>query len=120
MRLNRSRRGGTKINASRFTPRMAFRVVGFAPTYGRVSLRGIVPYAWSLDRCGPLTRTVEDATLVVQQIAGYILSNIDSVDRPGPDYFAGIALPWRNSASDFPPNSSIIWMTKSRTPRTTH
>src|SRR6202012_2367717 len=52
--------------------------------------RGIVPYAWSLDRCGPLTRTVEDAALVLQQIAGYDLNDIDSVDKPVPDYLAGI------------------------------
>jgi aspartyl-tRNA(Asn)/glutamyl-tRNA(Gln) amidotransferase subunit A len=36
-----------------------------------VSLRGIVPYAWSLDHCGPITRTVEDAAMLLQQIAGY-------------------------------------------------
>jgi aspartyl-tRNA(Asn)/glutamyl-tRNA(Gln) amidotransferase subunit A len=68
-------------------------VVGFTPTYGRVSLRGIVPFAWSLDHCGPMTRTVEDAALVLQQIAGYDQIDIDSVDRPVPDYSAGIGAP---------------------------
>jgi aspartyl-tRNA(Asn)/glutamyl-tRNA(Gln) amidotransferase subunit A len=65
-------------------------VAGLKPTYGRVSLRGIVPYAWSLDHCGPIARTVEDAAMVLQQIAGYDRLDIDSVDRPVPDYSAAI------------------------------
>jgi aspartyl-tRNA(Asn)/glutamyl-tRNA(Gln) amidotransferase subunit A len=81
---------GTDANGGIRTPAAYCGVVGFAPTYGRVSLRGIVPYAWSLDRCGPLTRTVEDAALVLQQIAGYDLSDIDSIDKPVPDYLDGI------------------------------
>ncbi len=61
-------------------------MVGFKPTYGRVSLRGIVPFAWSLDHCGPIARTVEDAAMLLQQIAGYDHLDIDSVDKPVPDY----------------------------------
>jgi aspartyl-tRNA(Asn)/glutamyl-tRNA(Gln) amidotransferase subunit A len=57
--------GGLRIPAS------DCGITGFKPTYGRVSLRGIVPFAWSLDHCGPLTRTAEDAALVLQQLAGY-------------------------------------------------
>ena len=68
-------------------------VVGFKPTYGRVSLRGIVPYAWSLDHCGPLARTVEDAAMVLQQIAGYDQDDIDSVHRAVPDFLTGIRAP---------------------------
>ena len=66
-------------------------VTGLKPSYGRVSLRGIVPFAWSLDHCGPLARTVEDAALLLQQIAGYDHLDIDSVDKPVPDYAAGLA-----------------------------
>jgi aspartyl-tRNA(Asn)/glutamyl-tRNA(Gln) amidotransferase subunit A len=68
-------------------------VTGFKPSYGRVSLRGIVPFAWSLDHCGPLARTVEDAAFVLQQIAGYDHLDIDSVDKPVPDYLAGLTAP---------------------------
>jgi aspartyl-tRNA(Asn)/glutamyl-tRNA(Gln) amidotransferase subunit A len=68
-------------------------MVGFKPTYGRVSLRGIIPFSWSLDHCGPIARTVEDAALVLQQIAGYDHVDIDSVDKPVPDYSAGIGAP---------------------------
>jgi aspartyl-tRNA(Asn)/glutamyl-tRNA(Gln) amidotransferase subunit A len=60
------------------------------PTYGRVSLRGIVPFAWSLDHCGPMARTVEDAAMLLQQIAGYDVNDIDSVYKPVPDYMTGI------------------------------
>jgi aspartyl-tRNA(Asn)/glutamyl-tRNA(Gln) amidotransferase subunit A len=68
-------------------------VTGLKPTYGRVSLRGIVPFAWSLDHCGPVARSAEDAALVLQQIAGYDHLDIDSLDRPVPDYLAGLATP---------------------------
>ena len=68
-------------------------VTGLKPSYGRVSLRGIVPFAWSLDHCGPMARTVEDAALLLQQIAGYDHLDIDSVDKPAPDYAAGLAMP---------------------------
>ncbi len=68
-------------------------VAGFKPTYGRVSLRGVVPYAWSLDHCGPIARTVEDAALVLQQIAGYDYLDIDSADKPVPDYAGGMSMP---------------------------
>jgi aspartyl-tRNA(Asn)/glutamyl-tRNA(Gln) amidotransferase subunit A len=44
-------------------------VVGFKPSRGRVSRRGLVPLAWTLDHVGPLARTVEDAALVVHAIA---------------------------------------------------
>lgn len=76
-------------------------VVGFKPTYGRVSLRGIVPYSWSLDHCGPMARTVEDAALVLQQIAGYDHLDIDSVDKPAPNYSAGIGAAISTSIAQF-------------------
>ncbi len=76
--------GGLRIPAS------DCGVTGLKPTYGRVSLRGIVPFAWSLDHCGPLARTAEDAALVLQQIAGYDHLDIDSLDKPVPDYLAAL------------------------------
>jgi len=79
--------GGIRIPAS------DCGVTGLKPSYGRVSLRGIVPFSWSLDHCGPMARTVEDAALVLQQIAGYDALDIDSVDKPVPDYVAGLTAP---------------------------
>ena len=81
---------GTDSGGSIRTPASYCGVVGFKPTYGRVSLRGIIPYSWSLDHCGPLARTVEDAAMVLQQIAGYDHVDIDSVDKPVPDYLSAI------------------------------
>jgi aspartyl-tRNA(Asn)/glutamyl-tRNA(Gln) amidotransferase subunit A len=84
---------GTDSSGAIRTPAAYCGVVGFKPTYGRVSLRGIIPYAWSLDHCGPMARTVEDAAMVLQQIAGYDHIDIDSVDRPVPNYLTGIGAP---------------------------
>jgi aspartyl-tRNA(Asn)/glutamyl-tRNA(Gln) amidotransferase subunit A len=45
-------------------------IVGLKPTFGRVSLRGATPLAWSLDHLGPMTRTVADAALLLEALAG--------------------------------------------------
>ena len=46
-------------------------VVGLKPTYGLISRHGVVPLSWSLDHVGPLTRTVADAALALDAVAGY-------------------------------------------------
>jgi aspartyl-tRNA(Asn)/glutamyl-tRNA(Gln) amidotransferase subunit A len=46
-------------------------IVGLKPTYGRASLRGVIPLSWSLDHPGPMTRTVEDAAILMEIIAGH-------------------------------------------------
>jgi aspartyl-tRNA(Asn)/glutamyl-tRNA(Gln) amidotransferase subunit A len=46
-------------------------VVGFKPTFGRVSLRGVFPLSWNLDHVGPLTKSVRDAALMLQILAVY-------------------------------------------------
>ena len=81
---------GTDATGGIRTPAAYCGVTGLMPTYGRVSLRGIVPFAWSLDHVGPIARTVEDAAMVLQQIAGYDFNDIDSVDHPVPDYSRGL------------------------------
>jgi aspartyl-tRNA(Asn)/glutamyl-tRNA(Gln) amidotransferase subunit A len=68
-------------------------IVGLKPTYGRVSTRGVIPLSWSLDHLGPMTRTVMDAALMLQVIAGYDAQDIASIDVPVPDYAATIAAP---------------------------
>jgi Asp-tRNA(Asn)/Glu-tRNA(Gln) amidotransferase A subunit family amidase len=60
--------------------------VGFKPTYGRVSNRGVVPNSWKLDHVGPLCRTVEDAALMLGVIAGYDPLDTTTVNTPVPDY----------------------------------
>jgi aspartyl-tRNA(Asn)/glutamyl-tRNA(Gln) amidotransferase subunit A len=67
-------------------------VVGLKPTYGRVSRFGLVAFASSLDQIGPLTRTVDDAALILQAIAGQDPQDSTSLDVPVPDYSAEIDL----------------------------
>src|SRR5439155_10360840 len=66
-------------------------IVGLKPTYGRVSTAGVIPLSWSLDHVGPMTRTVTDAALVLQAIAGYDRQDPASIDAPVPDYSATIS-----------------------------
>ncbi len=64
--------------------------VGLKPTYGRVSRRGVFPLSYSLDHCGPLTRTVEDTALTMQVIAGHDPRDPMSARMPVPDFSAGL------------------------------
>jgi aspartyl-tRNA(Asn)/glutamyl-tRNA(Gln) amidotransferase subunit A len=66
-------------------------IVGLKPTYGRVSRRGVFPLSYTLDHCGPLTRTVEDCAIIMQALAGYDPQDPASADVPVPDYRAALA-----------------------------
>lgn len=61
-------------------------IVGLKPTYGRVSLHGVFPLATSLDHVGPLTRTVEDAAILLQEMAGFDEDDPRSLQAPVPNY----------------------------------
>ena len=61
-------------------------ITGLKPTYGRVSRYGVVPLSWTLDHCGPMTRTVEDAALMLQAIAGPDPKDPTASAAPVPDY----------------------------------
>src|SRR5919106_677604 len=65
-------------------------IVGLKPTYGRVSRYGVVPLSWTLDHCGPMTWTVEDAAIMLQAIAGYDPKDPTSSRAPVPDYAASL------------------------------
>ncbi len=77
---------GTDTGGSIRIPAALCGVVGLKPTYGRVSLRGVVPLSPSLDHVGPLTRTVEDAAIVLGAIAGRDPLDDSTSDEPTPDY----------------------------------
>jgi aspartyl-tRNA(Asn)/glutamyl-tRNA(Gln) amidotransferase subunit A len=70
-------------------------VVGLMPTYGRVSRYGLIAFASSLDHIGPLTKTVNDAALVLRTIAGRDPMDATSADVPVPDYVAELDKPAR-------------------------
>lgn len=79
---------GTDTGGSIRIPASLCGVVGLKPTYGRVSLRGIMPLSWNLDHAGPITRKVEDAALMLQVMGGYDDQDPTSVKTLPGDYFS--------------------------------
>ncbi|WP_183766166.1 Asp-tRNA(Asn)/Glu-tRNA(Gln) amidotransferase subunit GatA [Tunturibacter empetritectus] len=84
---------GTDTGGSIRQPAAFCGVVGVLPTYGRVSRYGLIAFASSLDRVGPLTTTVKDAATVLQVIAGKDVMDATSSTRPVDDYVDGLAKP---------------------------
>ena len=75
---------GSQTAGSILRPAAFNGVVGFKPTYGRISKRGVFPLAWSLDHVGVLTRSVEDCGLFLSAVAGYDPLDPGSADQPLP------------------------------------
>ncbi len=69
-------------------PSSACGLVGLKPTYGRVSLRGVLPLNSALDHVGPMARTVRDAALLLQVLAGYDPEDPHAREAPVDDYTA--------------------------------
>jgi len=84
---------GTDTGGSIRTPASFCGVVGLKPTYGLVSIRGIIPLTLSLDHCGPITRSVTDAAMLLNVLAGYDRLDIASVEHPSEDYVAALKQP---------------------------
>ena len=66
-------------------------IVGLMPSYGRVSRYGVMPLSWTLDHAGPLTRTVEDAALMLEAVAGYDPRDPTTSTAPVPAYRTGLS-----------------------------
>ena len=81
---------GTDTGGSIRQPAALTATVGIKPTYGRCSRWGIIAYASSLDQAGPLARTVRDAAILLQSMAGHDPRDATSVDRLVPRYEAAV------------------------------
>jgi aspartyl-tRNA(Asn)/glutamyl-tRNA(Gln) amidotransferase subunit A len=84
---------GSQTVGSVLRPASYNGVVGFKPTFGRVSRYGVIPVSWTLDTVGWMARTVRDAAILLQVMAGPDDSDPVSVREPVPDYLAGLDSP---------------------------
>ncbi len=81
---------GTDTAGSIREPAALCGVVGLKPTYGRVSAGGVIPLSTSLDHVGPIARTVADAAIIFQAIAGFDEKDKAAADVPVEDYVAAL------------------------------
>ncbi len=84
---------GSQTVGSVLRPAAYNGVVGFKPSYGRVSRYGVIPVSWSLDTMGWMTRSVADAALLLQVLAGPDVDDPAAADLPVPDYAAELDNP---------------------------
>jgi aspartyl-tRNA(Asn)/glutamyl-tRNA(Gln) amidotransferase subunit A len=81
---------GTDTGGSIRQPAAFTGIVGIKPTYGRVSRWGIVAFASSLDQAGPMTKSVRDAAIMLEAMAGHDPKDSTSADLPVPDFEAAL------------------------------
>ena len=84
---------GTDTGGSVRMPAAYCGIVGMKPTYGLVSIRGIIPRTYSLDHCGPMTKTAEDNAMLLNAMTGYDKYDVASVEHAKEDYVAALAQP---------------------------
>ncbi len=109
---------GTDTGGSIRQPASFCGIVGMKPTYGRCSRFGIVAFASSLDQAGPLTRTVRDCAILLQQMAGYDPQDSTSANVPLPDLEAAmtgdvrglrVGIPEEYQIEGSPPEILDLW-----------
>ncbi len=81
---------GTDTGGSIRQPAALCGLTGLKPSYGRISRWGMIAFASSLDQAGPMTRSAEDAALLLQAMAGFDPKDSTSAREPVPDYLTGI------------------------------
>jgi aspartyl-tRNA(Asn)/glutamyl-tRNA(Gln) amidotransferase subunit A len=81
---------GTDTGGSIRQPAALSGIVGLKPTYGRVSRFGVTAFASSLDQVGPLTKTVRDAAVIMNAMAGHDPQDSTSLNEPVPNYTAAL------------------------------
>ena len=72
---------GSETGGSIVSPTMRCGITGLRPTYGRVPRTGAMTLCWSLDKLGPMTRSVEDSLLVLEAITGPDAGDVSSVSE---------------------------------------
>jgi len=109
---------GTDTGGSIRQPAAFCGLVGLKPTYGRCSRWGIVAFASSLDQAGPMTRTVRDAAIMLQHMAGHDPKDSTSSPRALPDFAAAltgdvkglrIGVPKEYRADGMSPELETLW-----------
>ena len=81
---------GSDTGGSIRVPASLCGIVGLKPTFGRVSLRGLIPLSWNMDHSGPMGRCVRDVATLLQVIAGYDQKDPCSVNHPVDDFLSEI------------------------------
>ncbi|MFT7686964.1 MAG: aspartyl-tRNA(Asn)/glutamyl-tRNA(Gln) amidotransferase subunit A [Candidatus Azotimanducaceae bacterium] len=79
---------GTDTGGSIRQPAAMCGITGIKPTYGRISRWGMIAFASSLDQAGPLTRTAEDAAILLEAMSGHDSKDSTSLNKPVPKYSA--------------------------------
>ncbi|ALJ37539.1 Asp-tRNA(Asn)/Glu-tRNA(Gln) amidotransferase subunit GatA [Azospirillum brasilense] len=109
---------GTDTGGSIRQPAAFTGIVGIKPTYGRCSRWGVVAFASSLDQAGPMTRTVEDAAIMLRSMCGFDPKDSTSVDMAVPDFRAAltgdirglkVGIPKEYRVEGMPAEIAAIW-----------
>lgn len=93
---------GSQTGGSTLRPASFCGVVGLKPSYGRISRYGVMAFSYSVDTVGIIVRSVDDAALVLQAIAGYDRKDPGSMRRSVPDYLRGA------KNADRPPRIGLV------------